>query len=224
MILATAFNAFGTAPTNASEVLLRGLGDDPRVVPVVLRTEYEAARGEMVRLIRELRPQAVVAFGVAAGGSAIRLERVARNWDGAPAPDNAGDVRPGEEIVTGAPETYPATLPYRQLSAELTARQIPYTFTDDAGGYVCNHVFYCARHEIEESGLVIPCGLIHVPPITGQQEFTTLLKAMRVCIEVLSCGGVEPQFDLFHHQEEAAGSAPVLRFRERWRCASADQG
>jgi pyroglutamyl-peptidase len=184
MILATAFNAFGGAQTNASEVLLRGLEDDARVVPVVLRTEYEAAGREMVRRIRELRPEAVVGFGVAEGGSVIRLERVARNWDGTPAPDNAGDLRPGQEIVLGAPEIYPATLPYELLSARLAIHQIPYVYSDDAGGYVCNHAFYCARHEIEESGLAIPCGFIHVPPIAGQLEFTSLLDAMRICIDV----------------------------------------
>jgi pyrrolidone-carboxylate peptidase len=39
MILTTAFNPFGTAPTNASEVLLRALEEDAGVAKVVLETE-----------------------------------------------------------------------------------------------------------------------------------------------------------------------------------------
>ena len=106
-----------------------------------------------MRLIRELRPSAVICFGVAAGAQAVRLERVARDWDSSAAPDNAGDIRNGQAIAPGAPGSYPATLPYYPISAALRTRKIPHLFSDDAGGYVCNHTFFCARHEIEVSGL-----------------------------------------------------------------------
>jgi pyroglutamyl-peptidase len=137
-----------------------------------------------VRLIRELRPSAVICFGVAAAAQAVRLERVARNRDSSAVPDNAGDIRNGQPIAPGAPEQYPATLSYYPISAALRAREIPHVFSDDAGGYVCNHTFFCARHEIEVSGLAIPCGFVHVPQIQGPEEFVTLLEAMKICIGV----------------------------------------
>jgi len=182
MILATAFTPFGASQTNASEDLLRALGDEPGVTRAVLPTEYERASREIVRLIRELRPSAVICFGVAASAEAVRLERVARNWDASSAPDNAGDVRNGQPILPDAPASYPATLPYDSISIALNAGRIPHTYSDDAGGYVCNHTFFCARHEIEESASAIPCGFIHVPPIKGPEEFAMLLEAMKICV------------------------------------------
>jgi len=184
VILATAFNPFGAAETNASETLLRALGDDAGMVREVLPTEYERAGREIVRLIRELRPQAVICFGVAGSADVLRLEQFARNWAETAAPDNAGDLRNGQAIMPGAPDFYPATLPYDAISAPLDARGIPHVLSENAGGYVCNHTFYCARHEIAESGQQIPCGFVHVPPIKGPQEFAMLLEAMRICIGV----------------------------------------
>jgi pyroglutamyl-peptidase len=183
VILATAFNPFGAAETNASETLLRALKDNAGVVRVVLPTEYEGAAREVVRLIRELRPQAVICFGVAGSADVLRLERVARNRDGTAMPDNAGDLRNGQAIVPGAPDVYLATLPYEAMSAALEARGIPHVFSENAGGYVCNHAFFHARHEIAESGREIPCGFVHVPPIKGPREFAMLLEAMEICID-----------------------------------------
>jgi pyroglutamyl-peptidase len=185
MILTTAFNPFGTAPTNASEVLLRALEEDAGVAKVVLETEYRAAGNEIVRLIRDLHPDAVICFGVADGERAVRLEQVARNWDATSAPDNSGEVRIGQSILPAGPDHYLGTLPYQAIAAELDARGIPYLFSEDAGGFVCNHTFYRARHEIEESGLEIPCGFIHVPAISAPREMATFLEAMRTCIDVV---------------------------------------
>ncbi len=186
MILVTAFTPFGGAETNPSADLLRALPDDPNVTRVILPVEYEAASREIVRLIRELRPTAVICFGLAARSDTLRLERVARNRAESPAPDNVGTIREGQPIKPGAPELYPATLPLDAISAALTERGIPHTFSDDAGGYVCNHTFYCARHEIEESGNDTLCGFIHVPPIQGPEQFASLLEAAALCIAATS--------------------------------------
>lgn len=113
---------------------------------------------------------------------------MARNWDGASAPDNAGDLRVGQVIVPGAPDIYLAILPYDAISAALGVRAIPPVFSDDTGGYVCNHTFFCARHEIEESGRAISCGFIHMPPIMMPLDFANLRETMQVCVEVVTHG------------------------------------
>jgi pyroglutamyl-peptidase len=184
MILATAFNAFGSAETNASEILLNALEENKGVFRVVLPTEYRAAGTQIVRLIRDVRPEAVVCFGVANGPPTMRLEQLARNWDATDDPDNAGDLRIGQAIIPEAPNTYRATLPYEAMRIALDARKIPHVDSDDAGGYVCNHTFFRARHEIAESGIGASCGFIHVPPINSPQEFVMFLEAIRICIQL----------------------------------------
>jgi len=188
-ILATAFTPFGEAKTNVSEDLLLALDDDAGVFRVVLPTEFERAEREIRRLIRELRPTAVVCFGVARSAEAVRLERFARNRDEATSPYNAGEIQQGRAIVPGAPEVYEATLPYDGISAALSAKGIPHVFSSDAGGFVCNHTFYCARHEIEESKRAISCGFVHVPPIRKPDDFDVLLKAMKICIRISGKAG-----------------------------------
>jgi pyroglutamyl-peptidase len=186
MILVTAFEPFGAAATNASEDLLRALADDPALFRAILPTEYDRAAREIVRLIRELSPAAVICFGVATRAEMLRLERVARNWDVSTTPDNAGDIRSGQAIASDAPDTYAATLPYDSISAALSASNIPHVFSDDAGGYVCNHTFFSARHEIEQSGGAIPCGFVHVPPILGPEQFAALLEAVKICVRAVA--------------------------------------
>jgi pyroglutamyl-peptidase len=184
MILATAFTPFGAAETNPSAELLLSLVDHPGVRRVILPTEYERAAREIVRLIRELRPASVICFGVAGSADTLRLERIARNRAESVAPDNAGEVRSGQAIVADGPELYNATLRYDRISAALDYRGIPHVLSDDAGGYVCNHTFYCARHEIERVDPGISCGFVHVPPIKSPEEFARLREAVEICIGV----------------------------------------
>ena len=183
MILLTAFNAFGSVDTNASEVLLRALGEDSNVVRVVLRTEYEAGSQEIIHLIRNLKPQLLICFGVSEGDTTVRLERVARNWDGAVAPDNVGDVRYGQPIIQGAPAFYLGTISYDAISTALRDRGVAHLVSEDAGGFVCNHVFFRALHEITVSESRILCGFIHLPPLSAQGGVSVLLDAMRSCID-----------------------------------------
>jgi pyroglutamyl-peptidase len=170
--------------TNASEALLNALDErDREVARFVLQTEYNSAGREIVRLIQGLNPDLIICLGVSEGDTDLRFERVARNWDGAAFADNAGDLRTGQIIDPLGPDAYPATLGYEAITAALNEHEIVHTFSDDAGGYVCNHVFFQALHEIAKSGRHTPCGFIHVPPIRSSKEFHFLLSAIQVCIK-----------------------------------------
>ena len=66
---------------------------------------------------------------------------------------------------------------------------------DQVGAYLCNHLFYYARHWIETHRLDLPLGFIHVPPFPEQVEglagrqgmdLQTLRKAAEVCMEVMA--------------------------------------
>jgi pyroglutamyl-peptidase len=133
----------------------------------------------------------VLGLGVAQKRDAINIERVAHNWDEATIPDNNGVQLSGQKIVLDGPETYTSTLPVERMLAALQAANIPSVISDNAGRYVCNHVFYCASHEIDQLGLDIRCGFVHVPGLAGTGDFSgmtieQLLDAVQSCLKVIS--------------------------------------
>jgi pyroglutamyl-peptidase len=196
-ILVTGFDAFGGNATNSSEIVVTALQAEWRdtrncLRTAILRTEYEFAGDEIVRLIRDVEPTAVVCLGMHDQSKHVRVERIATNWDSCFLPDNAGIVRLGQLIIDGAPDSYVATLPVEKLVTLLEENLIGVTISSDAGSYVCNHVFFRACHEISVSRRHIPCGLMHIPPISQHFDARDIglplqvtLNAINLCIDKL---------------------------------------
>jgi pyroglutamyl-peptidase len=163
---------------------------------MVLPTEYGAS-GERIReAIRQHNPDAVLSLGVAASRPAINLERLAVNVDDASIPDNAGHLATGEPIDAEGPVGYRSTLPLDAMKAAVEARGIAVTISNHAGAYICNHVFYSARHALEAAGSTIPCGFIHIPDLpqpdgannahgSAGMPLETIIAAVEICLQVL---------------------------------------
>jgi pyroglutamyl-peptidase len=199
-ILLTGFEPFGKLEANPSQLIVERLADGAGrdLVAEVLPTEYAAAGARIRALIRQVHPGAVVCLGVAGRSDAIRLERVALNLDDTQKPDNAGETPAGRLIAPAGPVGYWSTLPLAEMHAALQEREIPVRLSNHAGTYICNHVFYAARHEIERLGSGVPCGFIHVPLAAhqaGTEEelerslpLDTMVQAVTCCLEVLKKG------------------------------------
>ena len=160
-VLVTGFGPFLDVQRNPSGDVLPLLA--PGVSTMLLPVEYERATRLLLERLEAEKPHATVLLGLAEGEHVMRLETVATNRDEAAVPDNAGQVRNGIPVVSGAVPTYRSTLPTSRLEAALGRAGFAATRSTDAGGYVCNHVYFQARHFIEGRGLGIGCGLIHVP-------------------------------------------------------------
>jgi pyroglutamyl-peptidase len=104
-----------------------------------------AVLGRAAEVLREavarVGPDAVVCFGQADGRSRISVERVALNLDDAASADNEGVVS-AQPIRPDGPPAYWSTLPVEAIVEALRAEGIPAATSRDAGGYLCNHVFY----------------------------------------------------------------------------------
>src|SRR5438034_5693298 len=170
--LLTGFNRFGDLEVNPTQLIVESLAERPRtltnvnLVAEVLPTEFIGAGNRISQLIRQHRPEMVVCLGLGAGLGEIHLERVALNLDDGGMPDNAGVSRTGQSIVPDGPLAYQSILPLVQLREALRQRGIPAVISNHAGTYVCNHVFYLARHEVERLGIGSLCGFIHLPQIS----------------------------------------------------------
>ena len=170
--LLTGFNRFGNLQENSSQLVVEHLASRTklsnamRLITEVLPTEYIRA-GERIRdLILECRPERIICLGVSMNLAAIHLERIALNIDDADAPDNAGMARKGKAIIPDAPLAYGSTLPLEKMRASLEKRRIPAAISNHAGTFLCNHVFYLARHEVEVLHLKSPCGFLHLPGVS----------------------------------------------------------
>jgi pyroglutamyl-peptidase len=45
---------------------------------------------------------------------------------------------------------------------------VPAVISNYAGAFLCNHVFYIARHQVQHLGVPSQCGFIHFPPASAQ--------------------------------------------------------
>lgn len=185
-ILVTGFEPFGEHEHNSSRTIVEALGarNDPRLSCRVLPTAYRRAGTLIESWIEAEHPAAVVMLGLAAKAEALRLERFARNRDASPVADNDGESRSDVTIVKAAPDVYASTLPLERFAATVRSLGTPVEFSLSAGGFVCNHVFYRARHAIERRNLRTPCGFLHVPA-AHPHELEPWFRAVAACLQVL---------------------------------------
>lgn len=181
-VLLTGFTSFGEHAVNPSELIVEALAQrrlDVRTA--VLPVEYGTAGKKIAALIEQYHPDAVLMLGLAARRSAINLERFALNVDDAALPDNAGEIRSGKAIVADGPAAYTSTLPLEAMQAALMTRGVPVVISNHAGAYLCNHVFYVARHHLQP---MTPCGFIHIPD-ESVLPLATMIDAIDCCLDVL---------------------------------------
>jgi pyroglutamyl-peptidase len=155
-VLVTGFEPFGAHGVNPSGLIAQELGG------VVLPVSYARAADELREALRERDPDVVLCFGLAENRTAVSVERLAHNLDEAATTDNDAAPGSGGEIELGGPLACLSSLPVDAIVAALREEQIPAEVSRDAGGFLCNHVFYVLARTLEphQRG-----GFVHVPPL-----------------------------------------------------------
>lgn len=196
-ILLTGFQPFGPHDLNPTSLLMERLAGAEGVVAAVLPVEYDACGETFAALLEEHAPAAALSFGLAFRTESVLIERLAWNRDESEQADNAGVVREDAAIVEDGPTAYGTGIPVQLMLRTLAAAGLPVGMSDHAGGFVCNHLFYRARHLIESRGLDLPMAFLHVPPlpeqVAGQSGRTglpldRLELGVRVLVDVLRQG------------------------------------
>lgn len=170
-ILVTGFSVFPGAPVNPTEHLVAALRADPALLAShgevraeVLPVEYGRVPGLLEALGRDFAPDIAIHFGLSSKATGFTLERLARNAIAAAKPDNCGVLPPPACIFDGGADL-PSTLPLDEIAARLAGAGLPVDWSDDAGGYLCNYLFYLSRSPAF-AGLSAPmAGFVHVPPL-----------------------------------------------------------
>jgi pyroglutamyl-peptidase len=172
-VLATGFEPFGKHEVNPSQLVAEELGG------VVLPVSYARAAETLRAAVRERKPDVVLCFGLADDRTAISVERYAHNLDEATTVDNDEASGSGAEIEVAGPLAYRSTLPADAIVDALRAAELPAEISRDAGGFLCNHVFYVLMHTLGKDQIG---GFVHVPPLQVLPE-AELRRAAHVIVE-----------------------------------------
>jgi len=167
-ILVTAFEPFAGRSRNPSLDVLSGLRSGPggrRLYRAKLPVSG-AAGPRITELIRRVKPDRIISPGLAAGKTAVRVERFALNIQDYGIKDNAGRRPEGKKIKKVGPAAYFVTSDPVKLVAAIRRAGAPAYVSNHAGTYVCNTLMYEALHAAAASGLKIKFAFIHLPLTT----------------------------------------------------------
>jgi pyroglutamyl-peptidase len=163
-VLVTGFGPYGGMGSNPALAAMRALDgrtiDGHQVVGRELPVSMAKISDAIQAVLRETKPAAVMALGLAPGEPVIRIERVGLNLADFSLADNEG-LRLQDKPVSGngSPARW-ATLPVRRIHDALLAQSIPARLSVTAGTYLCNACLYTFLEALDGRA---PAGFIHVP-------------------------------------------------------------
>lgn len=173
-ILITGFSAFPGAPENPTQVLVSlfdqhsaELEASADITAALLPTEYAYVEAEFMVLMNRVNPDIALHFGLDQQATGFTLEQTARNICNIERLDNAGAAPKSPEIDPKGPANLPGNLPLLGIRRALADASLPVEMSEDAGGYVCNYLFYRSRQLARENTL---SGFIHVPLLNTQTD------------------------------------------------------
>lgn len=181
-VLMSGFEPFGSFEFNPSwQALVRAsqgglLPPDARFGLVEVPVTFDRAFVVFKRALLGFCPDVALCFGVhggisGRGAETIYIERLARNRDAASKADNQGQVRAQCAIHPNAPLEISTRFAVEPFVSTLASDGFEAEVSDDAGGYLCNHLYFRAAHAF---GAEIPILFVHVPPVEGVGGTMTL--------------------------------------------------
>jgi pyroglutamyl-peptidase len=167
-VLVIGFEPWAEHEVNPSQLIAERLGG------IVLPVSYARADDALRAALDEHDPSLVICFGLAEKRDTISVERYAHNIDEADTTDNDAANGSGAEIDPAGPLALRSSLPVDAIVAALEREGIPAEVSRDAGGFLCNHVFYRLLQQREG-------GFVHVPPLSVLPE-AELLRAAEIVV------------------------------------------
>lgn len=190
-LLITGFEPFGGENINPSWEAVERLPLEIKeysltklCIPVV----FGEAADMVIKVAKDLCPDAIICVGQAGGREKITPELVAINLRHALIPDNKGNQPKDTKIISDGENAFFSTIPARQIAETINAAGIPSQLSYSAGAYVCNDVLYTLlSHFIGGNTRV---GFIHVPYSSDQgkqpaMNIDDIVKGLKIAIESL---------------------------------------
>ena len=176
-VFLTGFGPFPGVLHNATAELVPRLAAAARerwpslhVLAEVLPTEWRGAPARVGDVLKSHRPMLALHFGAAKEAQGFEIECKGRNRCRL-APDNAGVVPSVGRLFDEGADCHVSNLPVERIVARLKGIGLPARASEDAGGYVCNSLFYHSLRHVEAAGAGIQAGFVHVPACLSGAEF-----------------------------------------------------
>lgn len=183
-VLLTGFGPFPGVSRNASADLVRRLERhypravrEPRLCAAVLTTEWATVGEQMGDLLAHHRPSVAIHFGVSSRAIGFELETTARN-EAVARQDVVGCLHENERVIAHARLSLKTKLPAASAVMALRARGIRAKLSRDAGGYLCNAVYFHSLRLSEHLSVGHKAIFVHLPaslrrqtPLIGRREF-----------------------------------------------------
>ncbi|MEK4299194.1 pyroglutamyl-peptidase I [Oceanobacillus sp. FSL W8-0428] len=197
-LLLTGFEPFLDFSINPTMKIAEELNEaaigDYTITSHILSVDFHKAGKQLLQLIEETKPDAIISLGLAGGRFKINPERIAINVNDGPK-DNQGHKPDNEVIWEDGADGMFSTLPISRMVQQLKAQGLPAEISNTAGTYLCNHVMYQALHYTKTKNLGLPAGFIHIPAShelaiehgkIPSWSHDDLKRAITICIETLS--------------------------------------
>jgi pyroglutamyl-peptidase len=155
------FNPTATLPGRLAVRRRPALADVTRIAHV-FRTSYAAVDRDLPGLLKKIRPDLVLMFGVATRTDYLRIETRARNARSLLFSDVDGRHLAASAITPGAPSARTGRSPHQALLAAVRAKRIPAHLSHSAGRYLCNFIYWRALDAADGNGVPL-VQFIHVP-------------------------------------------------------------
>lgn len=193
-VLVTGFEPFPGAPVNPTEWLIVQWREEPPAFDgisalhaEVLPVDYEALPRRLAGLGSDGGYDIAIHFGLSGKATGFTLERVAQNVIGDAKPDNSG-VLPVPKPIHEAGDNLSSGLPLASIAASLEAASHPVVWSDDAGTYLCNYLFYLSRSSHFPVFSPRMSGFVHVPlageghPLSSEDLLSGAAIVVETCI------------------------------------------
>jgi pyroglutamyl-peptidase len=169
-ILLTGFGPFPGALTNPSARLVETLAAmTPSQTPgyqlhaEILPTEWETVAALAPRLHAKLQPHVMIHFGLSRHARSFRIEHSAHNRL-APRADASGALPSMGTVLKHGADRLDTAVPASELTQHLNEHGFAAETSRDAGGYLCNLLYYLSLEWTARQPKSCDALFVHVPP------------------------------------------------------------
>lgn len=183
-LLVTAFDSFNKRTTNVSNLVLNELDseiNDFDIDKLYLPVKFHTAFNIVKDYIEQNNPELIILCGEAISRSKISLEIKAKNHLLTKLSDDDEVNLDSKIIDPNGPKAIYSEFPIIEALSCLFENEIPCELSIDAGGYICNALYYQTQNAYKN----IPCLFVHFPNLTNELSINRMIKALELIINSL---------------------------------------